>query len=206
VGRLSSDPRSRSGAAGTFGAATGTTGAKVDAAVQFEAVHVKIDFDGLGLFQEIGVDDKLISVHVEGFVGIGRLIQSHGQAGTASAAFVEENPDRLDLFPFEIFGDLLDCRLRDFKHGTLLELKIGPESISDRGRYWFQMVNLTMCIDFVNPISGGYSNARNEAREPPDIHTWLSIRTQATHRPACSKFYLSPALINQYLLQTTLSS
>lgn len=89
-------------------------------------MHLEINLDGLGLLKKIGIDDELIAIHVKRFIGIGRLIQSHGQAGAASAAFVEENPDRFHIFPFEIFGDLLDCRLCDFEHDTLLKVKISP--------------------------------------------------------------------------------
>jgi len=116
----------RSGAAGTLGAAAGATGAEVDAAVQFEAVLLKIHLDRLGFFQKVRVDDEFITVDVKLLVRIGKLIQSHGQAGAPSAAFVEENPDGFDIFTLEIFGNLLNCRLCDLKHDTLLgNKKIG---------------------------------------------------------------------------------
>ena len=81
---------------------------------------MEIDLDWLGFFEKLRVDDELKTVDVKRLVRIGKLIQSHGQAGAPSAAFVEKNPDRFDIFSFEIFGNLLNCRLCDLKHDTLL--------------------------------------------------------------------------------------
>lgn len=109
-----------SGAAGTLGTAAGASGAEVDARVQFETIHVKIHLNGLCFFQKFRVNDKFKVVNVEGCICVGKLIQSHGQAGAPSAALIEENPDGLDILSFEIFGNLLNCRLRYLEHNTLL--------------------------------------------------------------------------------------
>jgi hypothetical protein len=102
----------RSGAAGAFGSAASTSGTEIDAAVKLETVHLKIDVDGLRFFKEFRVDDKGVPIDLEFAIRFNWLIQSHGQAGAPSAAFVEENPDRFDVFAFEILGDLFDGRLR----------------------------------------------------------------------------------------------
>jgi hypothetical protein len=147
----------RSGAAGPFGTAAGAPGAKVDTAVQLEAILLEIHLDGFGFFHEFRVDDEFESVNVKCRVRVGKLIQSHGQAGTPSAAFVEKNADRFDIFSLEVFGNLLNCRLCDLEHNTLLGYKksvmndSGPETAK-----WFQPWNLTMSIRFVNPNSRCY--------------------------------------------------
>jgi hypothetical protein len=125
----------RSGAAGSLGSAAGATGTKVYPAVQFKTVLLKIHLDGLGFFHKIGVDDELEAVDVKRRVRVGKLIQSHGQAGAPSAAFVEENTNRFDIFSLEVFGNLLNCRLCDLEHDTLLGyIKIGPERIRIENR------------------------------------------------------------------------
>jgi hypothetical protein len=68
----------RSTAAGAFGSATGTAGAEVNAAVQLEAIHVKVYLNRFGFFQKFLVDYKFIPVNVKRLIRIGRLIQSHG--------------------------------------------------------------------------------------------------------------------------------
>jgi len=113
----------RSGAAGALGPAAGAAGTEIDSAIQFKAVHVKIHFDRLGFFQKFGIDDEFESVDVKLRIRIGKLIQSHGQARPPSTAFVEEYADGLDLFSLEVFGNLLNCRLCDLEHVTLLENK-----------------------------------------------------------------------------------
>jgi hypothetical protein len=103
----------RSGTAGAFGATAGAPGTKINGTIQLETIHLEIHFDGLRFFQEFRIDDKLETVDVKGFIRINKLIQSHGQARAPSPAFVEENTDWFDLFSFEIFCNLLNCRLRD---------------------------------------------------------------------------------------------
>jgi hypothetical protein len=119
---------------------------------------VEINLNRLGFFKKFRVDDEFKTVDVKRLVRIGKLIQSHGQAGAPSAAFVEENPDRFDIFSFEIFGNLLNCRLCDLKHSTLLEnKKIGPTVFQDRKPpIGLQVWNLTMSIGFVNPNCSWY--------------------------------------------------
>jgi hypothetical protein len=68
----------RSAAAGAFGSATGTAGAEVNAAIQFEAVHMKIHLNRFGFFQKFLVNDEFEPINVKGLIRIGRLIQSHG--------------------------------------------------------------------------------------------------------------------------------
>jgi hypothetical protein len=130
AGRLSEkSPVYRSGAARSRGAAAGATGTKVEGAVQLEAVHVEVHLDRLGFFQELRVDEKFETVDGNLGVSIGRLIQSHGQAGAPSPAFVEKNPDRLNFLPFEIFGNLFNCRRCDLKHDIpSLEMKIPADN------------------------------------------------------------------------------
>lgn len=81
---------------------------------------MEIHLDRLGFLQKILVDNKLETINIERRVRVDRLVQSHGQAGAPSPALVEENPDRLDFFSLEVFGNLLNCRLRDLEHDTLL--------------------------------------------------------------------------------------
>jgi hypothetical protein len=122
----------QSGATGALGAATGAASTEIDAAVQLEAVLVEIDLDRLRFFQKFRIHDELKTVDIKRLVRIGKLIQSHGQSRAASPAFIEENTDRFDIFSFEIFGDLLDCRLCNFKHDTLLENKKTVRTYSNR--------------------------------------------------------------------------
>ena len=84
---------------------------------------MEINLDGLGFFQKFLIDDKLKTVNVKRLIRVDKLIQSHGQAGAASAALVEEDSDRFDFFSLEVFGNLRNCRLRDLEHDTLLENK-----------------------------------------------------------------------------------
>ena len=94
---------------------------------------MEINLDWLCFFKKFRVDDELKTVDVKRLIRIGKLIQSHGQARAPSAAFVEKDPDRFDIFSFEIFGNLLNCRLCDLKHNTLLENKKNrPETFMDR--------------------------------------------------------------------------
>lgn len=73
---------------GTGTASRASSAAEFDAAIEFKAVHVKIDLYGLDTVQEIFVYDVLETFNIKGPILIGGLIQSHGQAGTASPAFV----------------------------------------------------------------------------------------------------------------------
>jgi hypothetical protein len=116
--RLNINPNNRlSAAALAFlitAAGASRTGIKIQTAIEFEAVHMKINFDGLRFFEKGFVNDILVPVDFVFLVCIIGLIQSHGQAGTASTAFVEKNPDGLHLFVAEIRGDLLSGRGRNF--------------------------------------------------------------------------------------------
>jgi hypothetical protein len=135
-----------SGAAGSFGTTASAAGTEVDPAVQFEAVHVKIHLDGLGFFEKVLVDDEFVTIDLECFIRLDRLVQSHGQAGAASPAFVQEYPDRLNVFTFEILGDLVDRRLCDFQHVALLR-ELSARKVRDATKpIGFQAKNLTMSI------------------------------------------------------------
>ena len=133
-------------------ATTGATGSEIDTTIEFEAVGVEINFYGLGFIQKVRVDNKFKTIDVKRRVRIGKLIQSHGQSGTSSAAFVEENPDGFDLFSFKILVDLVNCRLSNFEHNTLLGKKIKNLKLSEAsGILSIQSANLTMPVEFVNP-------------------------------------------------------
>jgi hypothetical protein len=82
---------------------------------------VKIDFNGFGAIQEIFIDDIFETIHIEFSVLLIRLIQSHGQAGSASSAFVQKNPNRPDLFVLEVGLDLFSGRRGNFEHSILLD-------------------------------------------------------------------------------------
>jgi hypothetical protein len=104
-----------------IGAASASSAAiELKGAVQLESVHVEIDLDRFGAFEKIFIDHKLKTVHIELLIRVIGLIQSHGQAGAASAAFIEEYPDRPDLLALEIGRDLLTGRRCDFEHDILL--------------------------------------------------------------------------------------
>jgi hypothetical protein len=68
--------------------ATASARAEFHATIQFESVHVKIDFDGLSTLKKLIVNDILVTVHLKCLVRIVGLIQSHGQAWPPSAALV----------------------------------------------------------------------------------------------------------------------
>ena len=51
-------------AAGAFGAAAGTTGTKINVAIQFKTIHLKINFDRLCFLEELCIDDKLSLIHI----------------------------------------------------------------------------------------------------------------------------------------------
>jgi hypothetical protein len=103
-------------AAGTAGA-----GAEIDAAIEFETVHMKVDFYGLCTFEKFLVDDVGIAIHFKLFIRIIGLIQSHGQAGTASASFIQKDSHRTNLFVAKIGRDLFGGRICNFQHGILLK-------------------------------------------------------------------------------------
>jgi len=102
-------------------AAASATGTKIDTAIEFEPIHVKIHLDGLGAFEELFIDNVLITVDFKPFIGVIWLIQSHGQAGAASTALVQKNTNRPYLFITEICRDLFGGRRCYFKHNILLE-------------------------------------------------------------------------------------
>jgi hypothetical protein len=104
---------------GTAGATT--TGVEIDTAVEFKPIHVEIDFNGLRTFKELFVDDVLITVHFKLFVCVIGLIQSHGQAGAASSAFVQKDSNGANLFVTKIGCDLFSGRRCYFEHDILLK-------------------------------------------------------------------------------------
>jgi hypothetical protein len=103
------------GAASASAAAVG-----LKSAVQLESIHVEIDLYRFGALEKIFVDDKLKTVHIELLIRVIGLIQSHGQAGATSAAFIEEDPNGTDFLAIEIGRDLLTGRRCNFEHDVLL--------------------------------------------------------------------------------------
>ncbi|HOG18186.1 MAG TPA: hypothetical protein PLB96_12670 [Syntrophales bacterium] len=77
----------------------------------------EIDADGLCLLKKILADEESDAFLFEYLVVPLRLIQSHSQGGTRSAAFVQEDPYRLRSFPSleELIKHLL-CQIRYFNH------------------------------------------------------------------------------------------
>jgi hypothetical protein len=105
---------------GAAGAAA-TAGAEIDAAIEFESVHMKINLYRLGTFEELFVDDIFVPIHFKLFVSVVGLIQSHGQAGSASAAFIQKDSHRANIFVAKIGRDLFGGRSCNFEHGILLK-------------------------------------------------------------------------------------
>ena len=103
------------------GAAAAATPTELQVAIEFEPIHVEVHFDGLGALKKIPVDDILIAVNFKLLIRLVRLIQSHGQAGTASAAFIEKNSNGAYIPTFEIRRDLFTGRRCYFEHVILLE-------------------------------------------------------------------------------------
>jgi hypothetical protein len=94
--------------------------AHLKTAVQFESIHMEIDLDRFGAIEEIFVDHKLETIHIELLIRVIGLIQSHGQAGTASAAFIKEDPNGTDFLAFKIGRNLFTGRRCNFEHDVLL--------------------------------------------------------------------------------------
>jgi hypothetical protein len=69
-------------------ACASAAGIKLKPAIQLESIHVEIDFYRFGAIEEVFIDNKLETVHIELLIRVIGLIQSHGQAGSASAAFI----------------------------------------------------------------------------------------------------------------------
>jgi hypothetical protein len=101
-------------------ACASAAGIQLKPAVQLESIHVKIDLNRFGAIKEIFIDHKLETVNIELLIRIIGLIQSHGQAGSASAAFIEENPDGTNFLALEIGRDLFTGRRCYFEHDVLL--------------------------------------------------------------------------------------
>ena len=99
-----------------MGSATGAAGTEIDTAVELEAHGRKIDFNRLGFLQKFRIDKVLKAIDLKDAVGVLRLIQSHGQGRTASAAGVEKNSDRGNLFVFKVRGNLFGRRRGYFNH------------------------------------------------------------------------------------------
>lgn len=122
-GLLHADRTGRS-TAGTASAAR-TAGAKVNGTVQLETADHVIYFDGLNLVQKVLIHQVGKPADFIRGIVLPRLIQSHRQAGPASASFVQENPDRNRLLSLKIIGNGLCRRFADFQHGNLLQKKWG---------------------------------------------------------------------------------
>jgi hypothetical protein len=103
----------------------GTAGAspavpELKTAVELESIHVEIDLYRFRTLEKIFVDDELETIHIELLIRVIGLIQSHGQAGAASAAFIQEDPDGTDILAFEIGRNLFTGRRCYFEHDVLL--------------------------------------------------------------------------------------
>ena len=144
-------------AAATFRAAASTsTGAEVNAAVEFEAIHGKIYFNRLDLFQEIFVNDVFITFYIINLIGVFRLIQSHSKSRTASPAFVKKDPDGRNFLALEIFFNLFSCCRSYLDHDTLLSvLHVKINWVV----FYFGMMQIQSKILYENLVmSGGFVN------------------------------------------------
>jgi len=84
----------------------------------------KVDADGLGLLKKFLADQKSDAFFLEYLVFSLRLIQSHSQRGTRSAALVQEDPDRFrSLSSLEEFIEHLFCKIRNFDHNRPFQIK-----------------------------------------------------------------------------------
>jgi hypothetical protein len=110
-------------AAGAGGTATGAAGAgaEIHFGRDLETEIGEIHFYGLDLLVKFLIDNEFEAIDFRDFVGFPRLIQSHRQRGTASPAFVKEDPYGGNLFAFEIFGNLLGGFGSYFDHKRLLK-------------------------------------------------------------------------------------
>jgi hypothetical protein len=104
-----------------IGAASASAAAvELKTAVQLESIHVEIDLYRFGAIEKIFVNNKLKTFHIELLIRVIGLIQSHGQAGAASATFIEEYPNGTDFLVLEIGRDLFTGRRCNFEHDVLL--------------------------------------------------------------------------------------
>jgi len=84
----------------------------------------KVDADGLGLLKKFLADQESDPFFLEYLVFSLRLIQSHSQRGTRSAALVQEDPDRFrSLSSLEEFIEHLFCKIRNFDHNRPFQTK-----------------------------------------------------------------------------------
>jgi hypothetical protein len=106
-----SEDRSATARAGLRGpAARATAGIELHGTIEFEPIGLKIDLNGLGTGEKVFVDDVFVTIYVKLLIRIVRLIQSHGQAWTASPAFIEKDPDGTNFLAFEIGRNLFRRR------------------------------------------------------------------------------------------------
>jgi hypothetical protein len=112
-------------AAGTGGSATGTSRTEIESTIELESVDQEVNLYRFGFFKEILADQVLESVDIENLIVVFWLIQSHCQTGAASAAFVQEDPDRTHFLPIKVCSYLLRSRGCHFQHNTLLRYNNG---------------------------------------------------------------------------------
>ncbi len=97
----------------------------------------KIHFDGAAALQELIFHYKLESAFLKNLVIILWLIQSQTQRGAASAALHQSHPHRrLDLVLAEIFGQIIDRSIRNFKHLFLHVCQNAPAELTASCRFW----------------------------------------------------------------------
>jgi hypothetical protein len=95
-------------------------GVKLYGAIELEAIRLEINLYGLRAVEKIFVNDVFVTIYVKLLVQIIWLIQSHGQAGTASAAFIQKNTDGPNVLAFKVGCNLFRRRWGNYKHGFLL--------------------------------------------------------------------------------------
>jgi len=90
-------------------------------------VNQKVYLYGFCLFEKILIYEVCETVDVVNSIVFLLLIQSHGQARTASPALVQKNSNGLNFLVVKIFGDHLGRRWGYFNHIFLLVyIKIKP--------------------------------------------------------------------------------
>jgi len=89
-------------------AATGI-GSKLEAGINLETHLQEIDFNGLGFFHQIFVDNILKTFNIEYTVVVFGFIQNQAKRWSASPALIQENPNGLGILAFEIFRNLFRC-------------------------------------------------------------------------------------------------
>ena len=102
--------------------ACGIGGTEFDAGIDLKPVSQKIDLYGLGFLIEFFFHDKLETIYVKDTIVFLGLIQSHCQGRAASAACIQKDPNRCDLFAVKVCLNLFGCFFSYFHHNILILL------------------------------------------------------------------------------------